>query len=393
MLVIFAPELIISIAVAQLLEARRTVAAFNKLQLAASSNASNDDVKSVLSFVTAAENDTTEESQENMSDSIELAPLHSPVAGGSGPRLIRNGPFDTPWTLATGFLSVMGGLVVEFDGDGGRETSILLEDDAARLAASGHAVFPKLDHKHIKDKSKADSFAKAFALIQCTWFVFNVIVRSAKHFPITPLEILTIGYTFCATIVHGIWWSKLKDVMVPMVIMLAPGHKLEDYVEPAPVYSGLFIAEERKRRHKRRENWEEDQFSVLSCLVMAGFTIAFGAVHTAALNFEFISVNDTIGWRVFALVASLTVPVGLAYNWVCLLLERCDRWLLEHIEWRKTPAGVCICPMLVYSPMLCLGTAYLMSRLVLIFLSSKTMESLPSGYYITVDWLAALPHF
>lgn len=166
---VLAPELIIATAFEQLLEVRRTVASFNRLELPAPPSATKT------------------------------------------------------WTLAAGFLSAMGGLIVEADGDNGREYSVLREGDAATLATSGDAVFPDLGPRQIKDKSKTDSFAKLFALGQSTWLVVNVMGRAAYHLPITPIHIAAWTFEF-PTVGERVAWRvcALFSTVAPLAAAILP---------------------------------------------------------------------------------------------------------------------------------------------------------------------------
>lgn len=72
----------------------------------------------------------------------------------------------------------------------------------------------------IKDRAKADSFAKAFTVLQSMWVIFNIIARAAYHLPISPIEISTVAYVVCAVITYAAWWYKPKDMNTPIIIRL-----------------------------------------------------------------------------------------------------------------------------------------------------------------------------
>jgi len=87
-----------------------------------------------------------------------------------------------------------------------------------KLLTSGLATFPQIRMKDIKYKSKADSFAKVFVLAQSSWLVINIIARAANKLSVSPIEIITLAYVVCAFIIYRLWWSKPKDIEVPMMI-------------------------------------------------------------------------------------------------------------------------------------------------------------------------------
>ncbi|OTA37984.1 hypothetical protein BTJ68_02082 [Hortaea werneckii EXF-2000] len=77
-----------------------------------------------------------------------------------------------------------------------------------------------LSEEVIKDKSNADSAAKLFALAQSVWFVARCATRAFHHFPISPLESMTLGYIPLFMIAYLFWWVKPKDIELPSIIDL-----------------------------------------------------------------------------------------------------------------------------------------------------------------------------
>lgn len=72
----------------------------------------------------------------------------------------------------------------------------------------------------IQTRSKADSFAKGFALLQSFWVMCNIIARAVYQMPVSPLEISTVAYVVCAVISYAFWWHKPKDMETPIIIHL-----------------------------------------------------------------------------------------------------------------------------------------------------------------------------
>ncbi|KAI7084949.1 hypothetical protein KC356_g6296 [Hortaea werneckii] len=77
-----------------------------------------------------------------------------------------------------------------------------------------------LSEEVIKDKSNADSAAKLFALAQSVWFVARCATRAFHHFPISPLESMTLGYIPLFMIAYLFWWVKPKDIELPSIVDL-----------------------------------------------------------------------------------------------------------------------------------------------------------------------------
>lgn len=74
--------------------------------------------------------------------------------------------------------------------------------------------------RDIEDRAKADSFAKAFTVLQSTWFLCNVIARWAYSLPVSPIELATVAYVACGILIYGMWWYKPKDMNTPITVFL-----------------------------------------------------------------------------------------------------------------------------------------------------------------------------
>lgn len=62
----------------------------------------------------------------------------------------------------------------------------------------------------IEDKNKSDGISKIFALCQIFWLFVHLIARAAAHVPISTLELFTASNAACAVISYYFWWSKPK---------------------------------------------------------------------------------------------------------------------------------------------------------------------------------------
>jgi hypothetical protein len=70
----------------------------------------------------------------------------------------------------------------------------------------------------IEDRTKADSFAKFFTVLQSTWFLCNIITRWACDLPVSPIELSTVAYVACGILIYGVWWYKPKDMGTSIAI-------------------------------------------------------------------------------------------------------------------------------------------------------------------------------
>ncbi|KAF4629849.1 hypothetical protein G7Y89_g8298 [Cudoniella acicularis] len=275
---IVAPEILIWAATDQFLEARKSVAAFAKYE---------------------RQTRSTSQTKPPAQDSEQLLSINEENGQAMGDK-----PFEGPWTLTHGFLVAMGGVIAQTDNG---EYSVLHGDDVVKILQSGIATFPQLSTRDIQDRSKADGFAKGFALLQCGWLVVNIFGRVADRLPVSPLELMTLAYVFCALIIYGFWWNKPKDIMVPIIIRIsAEGNRagedprLEDCV-------GEVNLRKENRFSFGEENDPEYDWSFLSTAILS---CLYGGIHIAAWSFDFSSHSEEIAWRVCSVCAT-TIPIAL----------------------------------------------------------------------------------
>lgn len=79
----------------------------------------------------------------------------------------------------------------------------------------------------INDKSDSAGMGQAFTLCNILWALWIAAHRLGNRLPLTPLEITTIAYAFCAIVKCPFWWHKPKDVLTYSLIDL-PEMKPED---------------------------------------------------------------------------------------------------------------------------------------------------------------------
>ena len=126
-------------------------------------------------------------------------------------------PPQTRWTTAHGFCINMGGLALQTE-DGWIFT--LEPDHVQGLIEAGIIRCSDFASRDIKDRAKADSFAKAFTVVQSTWSITNIIARAAYGLPISPIELSTVAYVACALFTYAFWWHKPKGMTTPIMLHL-----------------------------------------------------------------------------------------------------------------------------------------------------------------------------
>jgi hypothetical protein len=93
---------------------------------------------------------------------------------------------------------------------------IVTVDGLIELARAG--LLPSISAQDIKDRSKADVFAKIIVLFQITWFGLQVISRLAESLAVTPLEAHTAIHVCCTIALYLIWLKKPYNVATPTVL-------------------------------------------------------------------------------------------------------------------------------------------------------------------------------
>ncbi len=83
----------------------------------------------------------------------------------------------------------------------------------------------EVPEEEIEERSKADGFSKAIAIVQIFWFVLQCLARRIQHLPIVPIEMSALAFSILSIVLYMIWWYKPFDVQVHVVLPL--GAKLD----------------------------------------------------------------------------------------------------------------------------------------------------------------------
>ncbi|KAK4443628.1 hypothetical protein QBC34DRAFT_498867 [Podospora aff. communis PSN243] len=129
------------------------------------------------------------------------------------------------WTTTHSWFTYMGGFAI--DTNQGQEDLpgeyipgspriVLSKKAVAVLARVG--MLPDISKGSIKDKSKADSLAKALVITQASWLILQCIMRFANRLPVTVLELNTLAHAVCALLIYALWWEKPLDVTEPHML-------------------------------------------------------------------------------------------------------------------------------------------------------------------------------
>lgn len=78
---------------------------------------------------------------------------------------------------------------------------------------------PDITVSEIRDKSKADAFAKGAAIFQGLWLVADLIARTAQGLPSTQLELFTLAFVVSTVMSFFFWWRKPQHVSTTTLVL------------------------------------------------------------------------------------------------------------------------------------------------------------------------------
>ncbi|PPR02061.1 hypothetical protein CVT24_011160 [Panaeolus cyanescens] len=132
------------------------------------------------------------------------------------------------WTITHSHFLQMGGYVFKT----GSKVEYI-DPCTPRGDAALDALLLRLESaEEIMDRSKGDTLAKTFVVVQTFWFIIQCIVRGREGLVITELEITTLAHAAFNGLLYFFWWDKPLDIQCPVIVRL-PETVSED-VEPSP---------------------------------------------------------------------------------------------------------------------------------------------------------------
>jgi len=260
---------------------------------------------------------------------------------------------------------------------------------ATREGETRGRCLPVVTKEDIRDRSKSDSFTKAFAFIQCTWLVTQCITRVAMGLPLTELELMTLAFIVAALVMYGLWWHKPFDVQ-RATMLVCPDERARDVRSRLRFRGDLEIRKQWRKNNITYDNIVDFIFGALIAggemrfkfddEASAGLLFAFigtviSTLHIAAWSWDFPSYTSRILWRVFSVAATCCFPVSyLVLVTAILVAKTLNTYKLLTL-------------------LLSILATYIISRLGLIFLIFYCFSSMPAAVYETVNWNTIFPHF
>ncbi|KAJ5604928.1 hypothetical protein N7510_010082 [Penicillium lagena] len=293
-------------------------------------------------------------------------------------------PNAEPWTLTHGFFVNMGGYVL-VPQEGDREPFPLTGETLLILVENDLIDVPDTELDAIQDRSKTDSFARVFTLMQLAWTVIQSIARYEEDLPLAPLEVITVWFILPSVFTFVLEWYKPKDVDVPIEIQChgkieqgIVGQLSEKYVficdkglEDTATDSVARIPFARPVIYYLGDGVTQPGWVIASMFFIGCAMGAYNAAHLLVHPNLFDSKWYLI-WRYISITAAILPVVPMLLN----MFRRC------------LPARI--------SDVLLSGWIYVyaFARVFLLVMSVDTLvRSLPVNAYYGITWTNFIPHF
>lgn len=272
------------------------------------------------------------------------------------------------WTLKQSFLIVKRGIREAGGGEVVTPTRVveLAEQQQytseKKQGAKGSGICKEMfpDGHAIDRRSKKSWFEKLLAVCQAFWFCANMVSRLAEGYPVTPLEDMTIAYTFCGLIASAAWLRCPQDIEDPFEVDL---HAVDDTIT-ATIECGYSLGQESSsssegscssRGSRPSVSGSDGLMMGIVCVVLS----LLAAIHIAEWDYPFPSAAEAWIWRCCSVAV---LPLGL------LILFFGDRCRSRHWSLAWTAPG------------------YIVVRLALLTVAATSFRRMPLSAFDTPDW-------
>jgi hypothetical protein len=263
----------------------------------------------------------------------------------------------------------------------------LLAGEMLLLRKNAIIKLPYITRDEIMDKGKSDSFARVIAVCQTLWLVVQMLVRTGRHLEVSQLEIGTTAFAFCAIIIYALNWHKPKNVGVPWTLCSFTRRMPDEMLQAFPrrLRSESFIS--KSYRYFSKDSIDSDHTASSEVYGFILTSIAFGAIHFAAVKSQFPSYTERILWCVAsAICTSISLLVIFAY-----LLPAWFNSLAKHSlgignqDLKDWISGI------LWMPIYLTVLVYILARLFLIVELFRCLFFLPSSAFVST-WVFSVPH-
>jgi squalene monooxygenase len=284
------------------------------------------------------------------------------------------------------------------------------------LVSNGWIEPPTITRENIWDRSKADLFAKGFAIIQTTWLLVQFIARSIQKLAITPLELFTIAFILPTFATGFFWANKPQNVaettiitpdwlMADLLIKAGDAAKVPyvdtpmDFVEK-PAWEGWrrrtsllhYGGLERRPLVRIPNDYSPPPPTGKEATFNWVISVAHAGLHLIGWNFEFPTPVESLIWRassitlVSVMVAGGAVPVISTRPWFDFSFNLLWIWTrdAQKATWiRKYMFEVFVDFAYVL---------YIAARVLMFAEIVVSFRSLPASCYQDVSWSGFFPH-
>ncbi|EMD31011.1 hypothetical protein CERSUDRAFT_78496 [Gelatoporia subvermispora B] len=331
------------------------------------------------------------------------------------------------WTLVEGFFAWMKGFVVKIDNQTNDQGEALCEPltllEITKL--QDYVILQTSYTLEIRDKSKVDSLSKLITLFQAMWFVIQCVTRTVQHLPLSILELGTLGYVAVTVVLYIDWLYKPKDVRTPILLgSISQGvldkvrrhdkaeeddatsggtpskdvvseldaqpksmlmlRRLMDMSETVGPIFGLCLWEVSTKsltRSDMQQALRKDQsIGVPGTLVYIIVCTSFGLWHCVAWNSFFPTNTERLLWRIASFLSALP-GVILLVTWVINTQPKQSKTWFD-----KARSFAAVILMLIWA---CL---YLFVRGFLFVEMFLALRRMPDGVFQTIHWTDFFPH-
>ncbi|KAI0550044.1 hypothetical protein F4679DRAFT_584035 [Xylaria curta] len=225
------------------------------------------------------------------------------------------------WTLRHGHFANMGGILLLPDNG---TPFVADSSQVAFLVEKKYMECPNITAEEIWDKSKADFFTKSLALLQSSWFLFQLLGRAIVLLPITALEIFAGAIVFCSFGTFFCWLHKPNDVRKGITLKIGVSlHQIVSESEEAAVVFRHHINHMPPRYPTiakafcRSPDGQGQPLVRFSNGTFPGLTVShklafifvgeiFATFHLAAWNSHFPTHFELLGWQIASSVITGT---------------------------------------------------------------------------------------
>jgi hypothetical protein len=330
------------------------------------------------------------------------------------------------WTLYHAFFANMGGFRLETPD----YVPFPVNSNHIRyLVTHGFMDLPIIESEEIRDKNKADAFARILMTIQVLWFTLSCIGRAVQRLSISTFEIDTAAFIFCTFPTIYFWLYKPLDVSNTITLRLKDGIRVQDvlvsagqranepfnltpldfiradpdpyeFLGPVMWGVGLLFNFGTDSKHGPITTFKDSSrymtprytrfidFFVL-CFIVLGYT----GIHIVAWGFIFPTPTEQTLWRIASMILyAAPCSYGLMLILLTWNLSAFCKWF--GVTEAKTVTHLLegLHPVVQYVIASAWVGSYGVARLYLLVEAFIGLRVLPADAFQTVDWASILPH-